>query len=123
MVVPALADLHELDPPREVVDHLLVALVRPPLDRVVELAAGGEEPERTARALLALDAREPLLLGGCDVDVSLEERRPDGEAEPLVQELDEAVEEVVRRLVAAVDERVLAVDDRHAGLVVAQRRD
>src|SRR3954453_13983212 len=104
-----LADLDEVDLAREVVDHLLVTAVVPPLDRVVELPARGEDPVRRAGALLRLDLREPGLLLVREVDVSLEGDGLDAEAEGVVEVLAEAVQEMVGRVVAAVDERVVAL--------------
>jgi len=45
MVVPKVADLYEQNPASKVIDDLLVAFARPPLDGQVMFAAGGDNPE------------------------------------------------------------------------------
>jgi len=123
VVVSGLADLHELDSASKGVHHLLVAFVGPPLDRIVELAAGNEEPEGPRRSERALDPLEPAFLLIRYPDVSLEGRRSNPEAQGFVQILDEAVEEVIGSLIAPIDERIVALDDAHVRVVLAQGRD
>lgn len=122
MVVVILAHLHEEQPVAEVVDDGLVSLRGPPLDRVVELAARGEQPEGRAVPLERLDLAEPVFLRLVDVQVATKVGDTNPEAELLVQVLDEAIEEMAGFLVAAVDERVVAVEHLHVGVAFRQRR-
>ena len=57
------------------------------------------------------------------MDVAAEHGRSDTEAQPFVQMLDEAVNEVIGRLVAPVDQRVFAVDRLRARVVVGEPGD
>ncbi len=122
MVVVVLAHLHEEQPVAEVVDDGLVACRVPPFDRVVELPTRGEQPERRAVAFEGFDLAEPVLLRLVDVQVALEIGHADAQPELLVQVLDEAIEEVARLLVAAMDEGVVAVEHLHVGVVFRERR-
>ena len=45
MMMSGLTDLNELDLPREVINHLLVARVIPPFDRYVIFPACGDNPK------------------------------------------------------------------------------
>ena len=110
-MVVVLAHLHEVEPALEVIDDLLVAGGRPPLDGVVVLAARGEEPEARRAALHGPPpSRTTRALPRREVHVALEQRGLDLQAQHVVQVLDEAVDEVVGRGVAAIDQRVVAVD-------------
>ena len=111
MMVAVLAHLDEVEAALEVVDDLLIARGRPPLDGVVELASRGEQPVSAARGPCASSTRWNQSLSSCgEVHVSLELRGLDGEPERVVQVLDEAMEEVVGDGVDPVDQRVVAVD-------------
>ena len=61
-----------------------------------------------------------MLLGVVNVDVAPKIGDADPQAELLVQVLDEAVEEMPGFLIAAMDERVMAIDDLDVGSVVGQ---
>ena len=111
MRVAAFAHLHEQDAILESDRPPLKARVVPPFDREIELAPGDHDPERHRGSQDLLDLRKPRLLDRRDVNVAAKHGRPDGQAQLLVQEVDETMNEVVRRLVALVNERVLAIDD------------
>lgn len=58
-----------------------------------------------------------------NLDVSLVLRDLDPQPEAAVQEMTESVQEVMRFLVAAMNQRVLAGDEFDAGIVFVERRD
>jgi hypothetical protein len=122
MIVVVFAHLHEEQATPKVVDDGLVARRVPPFDRVVELAARSEQPEGRAVTFERLDLAEPVLLRLVDVEVAAEFSDADPQAQLLVQVFDETVEEVPRLLIAAVDERVVAVEHLHVGVIFQKRR-
>src|SRR3990172_2831005 len=120
-MVSGLTHLDELDPAAKVIHHSLKANGVPPFDRVVQLPTGHEEPEGGALSLNLLHPREPGLLHIGDMDIPFERGGPDGESQGLVQERDESVNEMVGSVVAAMDQRVVAIDDLHVRIVFTQR--
>src|SRR3990172_5266954 len=120
-MVSGLANLDELDAVAKVIHHLLKANGVPPFDRVVQLSTRHEEPEGGALSLHLLYPREPGLLHIGDVDIAFEYGGFDGESQGLVQESDESVNEMIGRLVAAMDQRVVTIDDLHLRIVFLQR--
>jgi hypothetical protein len=120
MVVVRLADLDEVDPALEVPDHLLVALGRPPLDRVVPLAARSEQPIGPGNAPRLLHPVEPLPFLGREVHIPTVVGGLNPEPQLVVQVLDEAEEEVVGRGVALVDDGVVTVDHSNSRLALVE---
>ena len=57
------------------------------------------------------------------MNVSLERRRLDADAELLAQEPREGVDEMIRALVAVMNERILALDRFHVRRVLRERRE
>ena len=70
MLVARLPDLDEQDALGEVIDDTLIALVIPPFDGEVPLAAGDHDPERHAPVEDLLDLRNPRLLSRREMDVA-----------------------------------------------------
>src|SRR5262245_48195331 len=124
MVAP-LPDLHELDFPPEVVDDFLEALMVPPLDGEVHLAARDDQPVRTYIIVVMARGKriESSLLFGSKMNVALEKRRFDLQIQFLVKKLNEAVNEVMRLFVARVDKWILAGNFLRFRIVVCDRRD
>jgi hypothetical protein len=122
VVVPPLTDLYEVEPAPEVLHDLLVAARGPPLDRVVELPAGGEQPEARRAPPRVLHAPEPVPLLLPEVDVSPELHGLDLESQDVVEVFGEAVEEMVGNGVDPVDEGIVTVDDLDAGLPFLEGR-
>ena len=115
------ADLHEEDASAEVIDHRLPAVGRPPFDGDIGLAARGDDPVRDIEAEMLDDLRRPRALEWMQVDVAAEFGGPDTEIESAVQALDESVDGVVRRAIALIEQRILALD--RLALVVAEGCD
>src|SRR5262245_33613789 len=120
MVVLIFAHLNELDLAPKMIYHLLEPADVPPFDRHVELTASYDDPERSVFTSLLVNLRIPPLFLLGDVNVSSEGCGLDVELKTLVQEVDEAVQTMVRSLVAAVDQRVVAMD--HLDLRIALRQ-
>ena len=78
------------------------------------------DPKRNILAHHLLHLGEPALLHVRNVNVPLEGGRFDEHAQLLAQETGEGVDEVIRALVAVVDERILALDDFHIRRVLIQ---
>src|SRR2546428_6576146 len=110
MVVPVLANLNELEPPAKMIDHLLVTLPLPPFDSDIVLASRGNDPEWRVSPRDFADLRVPSPFLVRKVDIALESRGPDREAQVSVQELNEAMQAVVRSQVAAINQRVAAIN-------------
>ena len=115
------ADLHEKNPAAEMIDDRLPAIRCPPLDRAIRLPACGDDPIRRVEAQSLDDLRHPSALQRVKMDVAAKLGGPDAQVELPVQVLDEAVDGVVRRAVALVQQRILALND--FTLVVAHRRN
>ncbi len=98
-----LTSLHEQDLTAEMLDHRLVPGGVPPFDRVIELTSSADDPERNIHSGDLLDLRHPGLFERGDVDIALERCGPDLKSELLIKEIDEAVNEMIRSLVAAMD--------------------
>jgi hypothetical protein len=106
MVMVPVADLHELDPVTEMVNHCLVTTGVPPLNSDVILAARCDNPEWNWAARLFMDLRKPRPFLGRQMNVPFECGGFYRQAEPFVEELDEPMKTMVRRLVAAIDQWV-----------------
>jgi hypothetical protein len=114
------AHLHELDPAMEVIHDLLVAANIPRLDGVVSPATWGDEPERCALTLDGLYLVEPRPLHIGNVDVAFECRRPNVQAETVVEMVDEAMNEVIWSVAALSGRRTAALDDLDVRIVLVQ---
>ena len=101
----------------------LIACVLPPLRGVVEFPSRIHDPERHRLTRDFLHLRNPSPLLRREVDVTLEIGRHDFHPELFREELRKAVDEMPRAAVAAVDERVAALDALGIRIVVAQRRE
>lgn len=110
MVVSRLPHLNEGDLATKVIHYLLVTSSVPPFDGKIELATRCDDPERGVLACQLLHLRPPRFLHLRQVDVSLEGGRPDLKAQRVVQVINEAENEVIRALVAAVNQRILALN-------------
>ena len=95
----------------------------PPLDGKILLAAADNDPERYPLSDHLLHRRKPLLLLFGKMDVPSEGRGPDLQAQLLVEIVNEAVDEVIRELVALVDQRIVALDRADGGIGLVQRGD
>src|SRR5580692_10065562 len=109
MMVPLLPDLYKEHSPPEMVHHFLVARGRPPFDGVVELPSRVDDPERDRIGRNLLHLRNPVFFDRGEMDVTPEFREFDPYLEAAVQELDKSVQEMPGFLVAAMNQRVLAV--------------
>src|SRR6187551_1764253 len=96
-------DLNKQDAIAKMVHHALIPFGVPPLDRGIELAAGIHDPERQIHAGKFVDNRLPPPLVRGQVNVTMELSRLQRDAEARAQEMDETVDAMVRRLVAAMD--------------------
>lgn len=123
MVVTFLADLNEEDAVVEIVHHLLPAPTVPPFDGVVVFSSGGDDPvgRGFAKCFLYDGGLRHFIVA--QVDVAFEGSGPDAQAKLLVQILDEPVNEMIRRVVAAMNERVVADHRLHVGILLVQGSD
>ena len=123
MPVAPFPNLHEEDLATEVIHHLLPARGVPPLDGKVALASRDDDPKRDLFLRDLLHLRHPVLFLVGKRDVALEYPRLDPQTEPLAEVFNKAVDEMIRILVALVDERVIALDHFRFGIIIAQRGD
>src|SRR5258708_38023808 len=107
-------DLHEEYPAPEVVYHPLKAMNVQPFNRIIQLSAGNNDPERDIVLRNFLHLGNPLLFRGRYVDVSSKVGRFDGNLKALPQKLMESVKKMPGTRVAPVDQWVFAVDLLHA---------
>ena len=123
MMMSDFAHLDEEHAVSEMIDDVLVASPVPPLDGVVKLSTGVDDPKRqVAPAQFMHDRFPPALLGG-QMNVAAEKRRTDVEPQAGAEEVGETVDAVVGRFVAAVDERVVTVNLLNAAVGFAERRE
>ena len=120
MVVAFLAHLHKLDPAAKMVHDGLITLDIPPFDRHVVLAAGGDYPEWSVFSGQFLHLRIPRFLQRRNVNVAFERSGCDPEAKSIVQPMSETVKVMIRRLVASVDQRTLAINQLDTGIFFVQ---
>lgn len=113
--------LHEEDASAKMIDHGLPSLGAPPFDGDVAFSARGDDPIGNVAADLLGNLRRPHPFQRMKMDVALEKQRRNADAEPMGEVLGEAVDRVVGRPVAFVQQRVVAFDD--LALVVAQRSE
>ena len=115
------ANVDELDLAAKMIHDLLIALRMPTLDGEIHLAAGNDQPERRAGSFDLFDPGKPLLLLIGDVDIAFERGGPYFEIELTVQIVDESVHEVVGRLIALLDERVVTLDGFYVWVFLVER--
>lgn len=113
------ADLYESNAPVEMIDDGLPAFGRPPLDSAVGLAAGDDDPVGHVEPEDFRHLRRPGALQGMKVNVAAEFGGADAEVELPIQVFDEAVDDVVRRAVALLQQGEVALDGFR--LIVPQR--
>ena len=110
MVVVGLADLDEEDVPAKVLYDGLHAGRRPPFRGEVALAPADNDPEARARAQGILNLGRPGAFLGAQVNIAFECALRDGPAQHGFKVHAIAVDEVVRKLVAVPDGRVVHLD-------------
>ncbi len=115
------ADLNEENTPAEMIDDGLPSFGRPPLDGAVAFSASDDDPIRHLEAKHFGDLRRPCAFQRVEVDVAAELGGADAQVEFAVQVFGEAVNGVIRRAVALLQQREIALDSFR--LVVAQRGD
>lgn len=120
MIMLQVADLNELDLTTKVIDHFLITRRAPPLDRDVVLAPGHDNPERCVLSCLFVYLRVPGLLKVREMDVAFEGRRLDLELKVSIQELDEAVQAMIGRLIGLVNQRIMALDYFNLAIVLVE---
>src|SRR5437879_2368092 len=98
----------------------LITLDIPPFDRHVVLAAGGDYPEWSVFSGQFLHLRIPRFLQRRNVNVAFERSGCDPEAKSIVQPMSETVKVMIRRLVASVDQRTLAINQLDTGIFFVQ---
>ncbi len=113
VVVLQFTHLDELDAVAEVVDHLLMAIFRPPFDGDVAFSAGGDDPERGVLAGSFVDLRIPGALQFREVEIAVEGGGRDAQSELVVEILGVRLQVVAGRLVAALDQGGTAMDHLH----------
>lgn len=119
MMVPRLAHLDEADARLEMVNDLLHPHRRPPLRGEIVLSSADDDPERGVVTRDLRDLADPAAFVRGEMDVTFEGGRMDmRQAEPFGEEGTEAVQEMPRLLVAAVDQGVLALDRLRLRVVV-----
>lgn len=115
--------LHEPHAPAEMIHYRLIPLRRPPLDGEIKFPARHDDPVGRSVTCQPVDQRLLRYLLFAQMDVPLERLWRDAQAEPLAEVLAEPVQEMDRLFVAAVNQRVMAVQPLHSGILVIQRRD
>jgi hypothetical protein len=109
VLVPVLANLDEKNVAGKMIDDALIPLVVPPLDGEIALAAGHHDPEGYAPMNDFLDLRDPGHLLCRDIKIAAKLGRLDCQLKFLVEVVDKAVQKVIRRMVAAMDQRIVAM--------------
>ena len=119
MMVAFCADLDEKDFAPEVIHHGLPSLGGPPFDGDIGLAPGGDNPIWHVRADDFSDLRRPRFFQRMQMDVALEKRGANPHAEPGGEMLRKAMDDVIRRGVALLDQCIVALDN--FALIVVER--
>ena len=122
MPVALLADLYELNPPSEMVDDRLITVGVPPFRREVVLPAGDQDPIPISHPAFSSGRRKSAFLLR-QMNVALEQAERNGDAQLLLQELRVSVDEVIRPLIAFVNQGVVHVQRLDAGRSVPQFGD
>lgn len=123
MVVAFLADLDEEDAVTKMVHHFLPAAPVPPFNSVVVFPPCGYNPVGSGLAHGFFHDGWLCHFLGTQVNVALEAGGSNLKAKLLVQVFDEPVDEMIRRVVASVNERIVAEHRLHIGVLFVQRRD
>lgn len=118
MPVAGLAALHESQPVAVMIDHLLVALGIPPFGREVVLAAREDDPITAVQA-----GRRGLSFLLRQMNVATKACHRNAQPQLLLQVLHVTVQEVIRSLIALMHERIVHVEDLHAGVILPQGRE
>src|SRR6516162_6030031 len=105
MVVANLAHLYKLNPSAKMVDDLLVALGRPPLNREVMLATGRHQPVRHILPYQLTEGRGSQAFFGGEMNVAAKLSGLELQPKPLVEKIHEGVQVMARYLAAAVHQR------------------
>src|SRR4051812_39282158 len=99
--------LHEKDFAAKKVDDLFIAPPIPPFDGEIKFAAGVDNPKRNIAASQFMYGGLPALFLLGQMNVSAEVGRSNGQLQPFAKKLREAVDAMIRRVVTAIDERVV----------------
>lgn len=116
VVVLRQAGLHEVDLVLEMIDDFLHAPRVPPLDGGVRLAAIHHDPVGSVAGGLLFDRRPAHHLVRGHVQVAVEGTLLDLDAKDFGEVLAETVDEVVRPLIALVDQRIVGIYPLHIGI-------
>ncbi|HEX9254453.1 MAG TPA: hypothetical protein VF938_02870 [Candidatus Angelobacter sp.] len=117
------ANLDELNPTPKMIDDLLVTLRLPPLNGQIVLATRCNNPKRCVLSGDFVDLRVPGFFLAGKMNIAFESSGLDGKMKTLVEKLNETVKAVVRRQVAAINQRVGTIYCFGLGLVVGQPRN
>jgi hypothetical protein len=122
-MMTVIADLDELDLPLKMIHDLLIAGGIPPFDRDIIFATRCDDPKRNVLASEFMDLRIPRFFLGGQINIALECRWLYRQAESVIQEFDEAMKAMIWGLIAAIDERIRAIQYFHPVVFFGQRRD
>jgi hypothetical protein len=114
--------LNELDTSLEVFHHRLKTLGIPPFRREVILASGNDNPEIVSDSKFREEARLLFFLL-CEINLAMKLGYGNCEPELLFQVLGVCVYEVVRALIALVNQRVVHIQRLNARIGLVQRRN
>lgn len=118
-----LANLDKTDAPLEVIDNTLVTIGRPPFGGEVELPPSDNEPKwRSGQIQSEKFIGYQAFVSG-KVNVTLKAQGSDWGVQPFSQVLNEAVNEVIRALVALMNKRIVTLDGVDIGIGFLQRSD
>jgi hypothetical protein len=123
MIVARLPNLHKCYAVVQAIHDILPTATVPPLDCVIVFASGSDDPVRPYFTKLFAHERGGAFFRLAEVNIALESSGPDAEVELVVKILDARVQEVVGRLVAAVNEGVMTLHAPHLGIVFIERRE
>ena len=114
--------LDKKDSAAKVVYYLLPSCRVPPLDRVIRLPPGYDDPKRQVDSSNLLDLGHPEFLLGSKVNITFESRGFYVHAQLFAKIIDESVNEVDRTIVAMMDQWIIAVDVSRVLIVVGEPR-
>src|SRR6266404_678468 len=113
MIVAGMADLDELNPAAELIQHRLITARLPPLDCHIVFPACSYYPEGRVLSCELVHLRVPGLFLLGKVYVSLKCCGSDSQAQTPVQELDEPMKAVVGDFIALIYEGIGALNLLH----------
>ena len=118
-----LANLDKTDAPLEVIDNTLVTIGRPPFGGEVELPPSDNEPKWRSNQIQRdkFIGHQPFVSG--KVNIPFKAQGSDWGVQPFSQVLNEAVNEVIRALVALMNKRIVTFDGVDIGSGFFQRGD